>query len=513
MKKIAIISFLIIIAFQVKCQSIGDFRSISDGNWNNSSIWEVFSGSSWNSTSQIPELQFNNIYVYHNIILSSNLELKSSLVIEAGSVSIGENTLKINNNLTINNGQLNGGMNSSLEINAFSTIVEIPQITLNSLIINSPLGLNIEGDLTINNELNLQNGILNIGDHNLILRADALVKGNFSETTMISGGNNSIIRKYTNGVSNYFFPIGSLGTNNKYTPLELNFKNGDFCAASYVEVGVSSLKQLDVSIFTTSYLKRFWTINASGISNFNCELTFQYSEEDVIGTENEILCMEVKNGDFTKGSFVNTLSNQMSISTTEFGQYTGSSTNWVLGCELLNFDATIKDHSVSLNWSTASENDTKEFEIEQSIDALNFHLAGTIAAAGNSNELRYYNFNDNNTILGKNILYYRLKTIDNNGAINYSKIIKVNPREKEFGYSAIYSKSDNKIILNYNSDTESNIRIDITGLNGRIILTKEFEVTEGPNKIGIDADFFETGIFIVSVDQFKEYSSTKLLVY
>ncbi|NVO03242.1 MAG: T9SS type A sorting domain-containing protein [Bacteroidetes bacterium] len=512
MKKIAITIILIITAIQVKCQSIGDFRSISDGGWNNSSIWQIFTGSSWEATSQNPALQYTNIYVYHNVILATNIELKANLIIENGSVSINGNTLKIINNLQINNGQLIGGENSTLEINAASNIVELPQITLDNLTINSAQGIIVGGDLTINNELNLQNGILNLGENNLILTANANIKGNFDKNTMISAGNNSIIRKYTNNSNSYFFPIGSTSINNRYAPVEFKFNSGTFNLASFIEVSVSNMKQLDVSLNTTSYIKRFWNINSFGISNYYCDLDFQYSDEDIIGSENEIICMEVKNGDFTKGKYADPSTNKMSISTTEFGQYTGSSTNWVLGCELTKFEATEENAFVSLNWITASESDTKQFEIERSIDAVNFEQIGIVSAAGNSNELNYYSFNDEN-FSNHSIYYYRLKTIDNNGSISISNTIKINIKKSQSLPTTIFDKSNNQIIVNNDSELNHPCLIQIIGFDGKIVSANEFELTEGANKLVIDANLIENGIYIVSIKDNSQFSSTKLLIY
>jgi len=90
---------------------------------------------------------------------------------------------------------------------------------------------------------------------------------------------------------------------------------------------------------------------------------------------------------------------------------------------LTSFEATAQDATVLLRWTTASEQNVSHFEIERSIDGTVFAPIGNVKAAGNSRLPENYQFTDPAPGTGK--IYYRLKMVDLDGAVTYSKIAAV----------------------------------------------------------------------------------------
>ncbi|HYM93033.1 MAG TPA: T9SS type A sorting domain-containing protein, partial [Chitinophagaceae bacterium] len=90
----------------------------------------------------------------------------------------------------------------------------------------------------------------------------------------------------------------------------------------------------------------------------------------------------------------------------------------------LSFTATKQNSSVTLNWSTATEQNTMDYEVQHSINGSDWSNIGVVTAAGNSNTTRQYGFVDQNPVIGSN--YYRLLQLDADGRINYSKVIVFN---------------------------------------------------------------------------------------
>lgn len=87
------------------------------------------------------------------------------------------------------------------------------------------------------------------------------------------------------------------------------------------------------------------------------------------------------------------------------------------------FTAAAQQHSVGLQWSTATQQNTNSFIIQRSPDGANWTAIGQVAAAGNSDQSLQYEFVDNNPATGNN--YYRLVETDNNGAEVYSPVRNV----------------------------------------------------------------------------------------
>lgn len=76
-----------------------------------------------------------------------------------------------------------------------------------------------------------------------------------------------------------------------------------------------------------------------------------------------------------------------------------------------------------LSWATATEQNNDKFEIERSIDGVDFVKIGTLKGAGNSTQKLTYNFVDNT--VNPSINYYRLKQIDFDGSFSYSNLISI----------------------------------------------------------------------------------------
>jgi len=76
-----------------------------------------------------------------------------------------------------------------------------------------------------------------------------------------------------------------------------------------------------------------------------------------------------------------------------------------------------------LHWSTSSESNSKNFEVERSDDGIAFRKIGVVAAAGNSSSNRYYTFTDPTAASENN--YYRLKQVDLDDKYEYSNVILV----------------------------------------------------------------------------------------
>ncbi len=94
--------------------------------------------------------------------------------------------------------------------------------------------------------------------------------------------------------------------------------------------------------------------------------------------------------------------------------------------ELISFNASMNNNSVTLNWETATEVDNYGFEIERSSDNMNtWNNIGFVAGHGNSNSPKSYSFSDNISSGGTQF-YYRLKQFDLDGAFDYSDAIEVN---------------------------------------------------------------------------------------
>src|SRR6185369_8464690 len=79
-----------------------------------------------------------------------------------------------------------------------------------------------------------------------------------------------------------------------------------------------------------------------------------------------------------------------SFSPFTFGSISGNP----LPVKLISFTAKVSDNNAVLNWITATEKNNDHFNIERSIDGINFIKVGEVKGAGNSTGILKYNFTD-----------------------------------------------------------------------------------------------------------------------
>ncbi len=124
---------------------------------------------------------------------------------------------------------------------------------------------------------------------------------------------------------------------------------------------------------------------------------------------------------FTNTANWTTSTNNITLSTSAFT--TPSFGGSVFPVEFVSFEAAAGVRSIELSWVTATELNNDFFAVERSMDSENFTEIGRVAGAGNTNEMRSYQFSDANPASDK--MYYRLRQVDFDGATSFSTIVEV----------------------------------------------------------------------------------------
>ncbi len=146
-----------------------------------------------------------------------------------------------------------------------------------------------------------------------------------------------------------------------------------------------------------------------------------------------------------------------STAVTAFSPFTLASTNVEnpLPVELVYFHASLtSENLVQLVWLTASELNNEAFEVERSKDGFDFTSIAHIAGKGTTAEQHEYSLIDTKPLSG--LSYYRLKQIDFDGTVTYTRLVSVkrgdevfsvhpNPAKKEW---VTFSRKVNAVVIN-----------------------------------------------------------------
>jgi hypothetical protein len=162
----------------------------------------------------------------------------------------------------------------------------------------------------------------------------------------------------------------------------------------------------------------------------------------------------------------------------------------VLPVTLFKFTGELKQNKVVLNWSTASENNSKDFEIEKSTDGNNFYLIGKIKAAGTSNTLLNYVLEDPEVEPSN---FYRIRMNDLNGQSKLSTVILVNSNESNQTLTLLSNPFNQSMNIKL-AKMALHVKLQLISIEGKIVSEKAFY---GTNQIHWQPQGITDGLYIL----------------
>ncbi len=170
------------------------------------------------------------------------------------------------------------------------------------------------------------------------------------------------------------------------------------------------------------------------------------------------------------------------------------------------FDGYHQDGQNYIEWHTATELNNSGFEVQRSADGVAFDSIGFVAGNGTSRLPNTYNFIDSAPSYGWN--YYRLKQIDLDGRIDYSRLIPV--RSATLFRSAVFpNPATGELYLSRISSSET-----VSVILRNLVTGKSYTLSadrEQPARFSLDR--VDPGIYAASFIMDEEVYTEKLVVY
>lgn len=160
----------------------------------------------------------------------------------------------------------------------------------------------------------------------------------------------------------------------------------------------------------------------------------------------------------------------------------------VLAMTFANVRAYLKNADIKVDWNVENETGMKQYEVEKSLDGNSFSNVNTVIAK-NANSSAY-TWTDMNAPTGYN--YYRIKSINTAGKIEYSKIVKVFVEQHRSEISVYPNPIVNGIInLQLSNQLAGTYGVRLLNGIGQVIVAKQVEHAAGSSiekiKIGKNA--------------------------
>ncbi len=442
-----------------------------------------------------------------NVGSGGNLILKGSLIMTGGTFNGGSGTVKM----------LLNGTTTQLINGNFTGAAQIHRLEL-----DNTFGLNLAGNVDINNELILTDGLINPGATTFKLSATATV-------TPTNGRANSFVNgrlhKVLNAGASFSFPIGKVNRW-RYAKVNSVSTGGLTWYAEYfignadvLEPIVDNQLSSDPSVLIVSGGEYWKVADNTAPLDANAQIGLSWGIESDVSSNSsnrESLKVMVWNdasslwdnhgginflaghtqsqGDFTSSTNVSFSEKIITLGSTNLAN--------PLPVELTSFTASMTDfNTVLLKWHTESETRNDRFEIERSQNGKDFEYIGEMKGAGTTTKARDYAIIDENPFFG--VSYYRLRQVDFDGSFNYSEIRRV----ENTGTGKIvepFVAYPNPIDLSRNSVVSFNRTVNVIIYNNMNKPVREYKQVDS-----FDATGLPGGLYIIRTNRGEAF---KLLV-
>jgi hypothetical protein len=194
-----------------------------------------------------------------------------------------------------------------------------------------------------------------------------------------------------------------------------------------------------------------------------------------------------------------------------FKGFTYATPTIVLPVTLLQFTGSNRNGSNLLNWQTGSELNSKAFYIEKSRDGILYSTIGQVDAAGYSNTVKAYTFNDGQVKEG--LSYYRLRMVDKDGSTTYSNIVTLKQEAVAGKISLFPCPATDFTIVTVSTITPENITLRMLDKDGKQVFTRNEKIGSGATNIRLgQLDRFAPGTYYLQVIQESQTTTRSFVI-
>jgi hypothetical protein len=173
-----------------------------------------------------------------------------------------------------------------------------------------------------------------------------------------------------------------------------------------------------------------------------------------------------------------------------------------LPVDILSFSGYKSGTVNKLQWTTSSEQNNRGFEVQRSLDGVNYSSIGfvnSLAAGGNSSSQLDYGFTDNSVTGDRQ--YYRLRMVNLNNSSKLSNIVIINgDKPMLLTINGLYPNPATTIVnVLLGSPVKEKITLVVTDMLGKTVVQQDAVVQPGSNTIPIDINRLTNGTYVVKV--------------
>lgn len=167
--------------------------------------------------------------------------------------------------------------------------------------------------------------------------------------------------------------------------------------------------------------------------------------------------------------------------------------NSVLPVTFTKYDVTCNDKGALLTWATASEQNSSKFEIQRSLNGIDWTSIDNVAAAGNSTDQRNYQYLD----LYGGTAFYRIRQVDIDGRFVYTAVKRTECQKSQYDVALYPVPAKDNLNVVIRSEINTRTEIQILDINGRSLRRVAVQINKGNNNIQLSVGNLPAGQYML----------------
>ncbi len=384
-----------------------------------------------------------------------------------------------------------------------STTQTLSNLVFDNLTIKNNNNVKLTGDIYVNGQLKMDNGLLDLNGHRIFLGENAELREfesvNSSSRIFGTSGYIEMVR-YLNNPSGNISGIGleiessqELGnTTIRRGHSELNYSDESRSILRWFDIIPEFNENLDATIIFHYYTGELNLYDESA----NFSLFKSVGHDYYPGIEWIWVPAEVD------ASGKRIIAHQVE----SFSRWTAGSSDDPLPISLLSFDAKQQNNrEILIEWATAAEINNDFFTVERSTNGKSWEVLTFVNGSGTTSQSQYYSARDTDPIAG--ISYYRLKQSDYDGSFEYFTPVSIYTETNSEEHFTLYPNPNNgNFRIDYQGDRDIEWRI--FDMQGRTIYSS---VLSARNITSVNLPQLPAGLYTVQFYS-DEVISQKMLI-
>jgi hypothetical protein len=265
--------------------------------------------------------------------------------------------------------------------------------------------------------------------------------------------------------------------------------------------------------------KRYYSVQNSGLSAFEYQVCLDLGGLPGIDDPGQLVILKRDNSEEAWTPYDTVLDGDQICSSglSSFSEFTvgGESALNPLPVELVDFTASADERNVVLQWRTESEKQNAGFDVERRVGSDSFEKLTFIDGAGTINEPQTYRFDDVTVPFDTDVVTYRLKQIDLDGAHEYSEEVEINldvPLQLQL-YKTFPNPATSRATLRYELPHSGLVRISLYNTLGQRVLDPVNRVmSAGRHQRTLDLNQLGSGLYFIRIETESGSITRKLVV-